>query len=294
MLLLNRRMALAAGGAAAATALLPFRAQAEAHAAGPLIHTAGPQAGVVNSTVVLGEEKALVIDAQFVRPEAEALVAMIEATGRDVETVFVTHFHPDHHFGVAVVKARWPDARIVAHPQVAAMLGRMGRGMFEARKSAMGDLLPEDWIAPAPLDGGALLLEGERFDILEPMQGDTAMITPVRLPQFDALVAADILFNGTHPFLAEATTPEAIAAWRASLDDIETIDAGVLIPGHRTEDTAYDASGIAHTRQMLDYWEAALEEASDAESLREAYLSRAGDLPLGGLLDRAVEAAFAE
>lgn len=298
MHLWTRRTVLAAGGAAVGAAAPlgflggPGPARADGH--GPLIHTAAPAAAAVDSVVLLGEEKALVIDAQFVKPEAEALVAAIDATGRSVETIFITHFHPDHHFGVAVLKARWPEAQVVAHPKVAARLGQMGQAMFDDRKAKMGEALPDRWLAPAALDGDHLTLEGERFAVLDPMHGDTAEITPVLAPQFDAVVATDLVYNGTHVWLAESLDPQSIAAWRRSLDALEAMDAGVIIPGHRAAGAVNDASGIAHTRRVLDAWEASLAAASSAEELTEAMTERLGDLPAGFFVQMAAAAAYPE
>ncbi len=38
--------------------------------------------------------------------------------GKDLTHVYVSHFHPDHHFGTGVIQAAFPRARIVALPSV--------------------------------------------------------------------------------------------------------------------------------------------------------------------------------
>jgi len=292
MLLLSRRSILSAAGAltAAGTVSSAFPGLAMSATGNAYsVFTADPQGGLVDSTVILGESSALLIDGQFTKPNAERLRDTIQATGRELETIFVTHFHPDHHFGVGVLKKAWPDARVVAHPSVAAMLAEMGQGMFDQRKAEMGDALPDRWLAPEPLDG-ALVLEGEEFEVMDPMVGDTKEITPVSLPQFDAIVVADLVYNGSWAWLKETPDAAAADAWLASLDKIETLGAKVIIPGHRTEQAENDASGIAHNRKLLRSWQRALEETKTAEDLKAAMVVEMGDLPGAFFLDIAVNA----
>lgn len=292
MYLLSRRSILSAAGAAtgafAVSAAFPGLSRAAADDAFS-VFTADPMGGLVDSTLVLGESRALLIDSQFTQPNAERLRDLIQATGRALETIFVTHFHPDHHFGVAVLKDAWPEAKIVAHPAVAGMLGEMGQGMFDQRKGEMGDALPDAWMAPQALPG-ALSLEGETFEVLDPMVGDTKEITPVLLPQFDAVVAADLVYNGTWAWLKETPDAAAADAWLASLDALEAMDVEVIVPGHRTEDAANDASGIAHNRKLLKAWQRALDETKTAGELKAAMVASMGELPAAFFLDTAVKA----
>lgn len=292
MHLLTRRSILSAAGALAGASAMHtvFPGLARANADDALsVFTADPKGGMVDSTLILGENQALLIDSQFTKPNAERLRDMIQATGRSLETIFITHFHPDHHFGVAVFKEAWPDARIVAHPAVAGMLAEMGQGMFDQRKAQMGDALPDGWVAPEPLSG-ALSLEGESFEVLDPMFGDTLEITPVHLPQFEALVVADLVYNGTWAWLKETPDAAAADAWLASLDALEAMNVPVIIPGHRTEDAANDVSGIVHNQKLLKAWRQALDETKTADELKAAMVEAMGELPGEFFLDVAVKA----
>ena len=293
MFLLSRRSILSAAGTAAAASTLSaaFPGLGRAVSDDPFsVFTADPKGGMVDSTLVLGESRALLIDGQFTRPNAERLRDVIRATGRTLETIFVTHFHPDHHFGVAVLKAAWPGARLVGHPAVAGMLTEMGQGMFDQRKGQMGDALPDSWTAPEALSGD-LTLEGETFEVLDPMAGDTKEITPVHLPQFSALVASDLVYNGTWAWLKEVPDAATADAWLASLDALQALDVEVIVPGHRSGKAANDKSGIEHNRKLLKAWQQALDETKTAEDLKAAMVAAMGELPGEFFLDVAVKAA---
>ena len=267
MHLLNRRDVLTAAAAGAGALALGPRAMANAQAFD--VFTSSPNGFFVESAIVVGDENALVIDAQFTKSDATSLADQIAATGRRLETIFITHIHPDHLMGISVLKARFPDARVVAHPAVAELLAQIGQDIFSSRREFGGYDAEDTFTIPEPLDG-PLTLEDETFEVLEPLHGDTALITPVAFPQFDAIVASDVVYNGVNVWVAETLKPEDFAGWRAALDVLEARPESVLIPGHIGEGAASDKSGIAFTRNQLNLWEEALGQSNDRATLASA------------------------
>ena len=81
------------------------------------VHTGRGQVGYdVNSTMIIGERDMLVIDPQFSLSEAHKLAAEILESKKRLTTIYSTHAHPDHLFGLAVLKQAFPEAKIVALP----------------------------------------------------------------------------------------------------------------------------------------------------------------------------------
>ena len=81
------------------------------------VHTGRGQVGYdVNSTMIIGERDMLLIDPQFSLSEAHKLAAEILETKKRLATIYSTHAHPDHLFGLAVLKQAFPEAKIVALP----------------------------------------------------------------------------------------------------------------------------------------------------------------------------------
>ena len=81
------------------------------------VHTGRGQVGYdVNSTMIIGERDILLIDPQFSLSEAHKLAAEILETKKRLATIYSTHAHPDHLFGLAVLKQAFPEAKIVALP----------------------------------------------------------------------------------------------------------------------------------------------------------------------------------
>jgi glyoxylase-like metal-dependent hydrolase (beta-lactamase superfamily II) len=74
----------------------------------------------VNSHLVLGATEALLVDSQLLVADAQAVADMVTRSGRKLTTVLLTHAHPDHYLGLAVIHAAFPSAAIVAPPGVLA------------------------------------------------------------------------------------------------------------------------------------------------------------------------------
>ena len=85
------------------------------------VHTGRGQIGYdVNSTMVIGDKDVLVIDPQFSLSEAHRLAAEIIESKKHLATIYSTHPHPDHLFGLAVLKQAFPDVKMVALPATVA------------------------------------------------------------------------------------------------------------------------------------------------------------------------------
>ena len=290
MFILNRRNFLAAASAAALTPTLARAALASSE-----VFTAGPEGALVDSVVVMGEERAVLVDAQFVAPAAAALADVIEASGRTLETVFITHYHPDHVLGLDVILKRFPDAKAVAHPKVQALIEQYAPGMLAGfSKDAPAGVFAERAVIPDALEADHLMLEGERIEILDPMHGDTDLITAVHIPSLDTLVATDFAYADTHLWVAENLEPEQIDTWRKNTETLEAIGASTVIPGHRKPESANDATVFAKTRAYLDRWAAARAEAKSADELKAALLAGNEELGFALAVERAAMAAFPE
>src|ERR1700722_6575491 len=75
------------------------------------VHTGSGVNGYdVNSTMISGDKDMLVIDPQFSLSEAHRLAAEILESKKNLTTIYITHPHPDHLFGLAVLKQALPAA----------------------------------------------------------------------------------------------------------------------------------------------------------------------------------------
>src|SRR3954469_13540163 len=88
----------------------------------PLV--ASPQGFFVSATLITGEKEAVLIDSAFTLADAHRVVAAILDSGKKLTTVYVTHSHPDHYFGLTVIHQAFPDAKLVALPDTVAEINK--------------------------------------------------------------------------------------------------------------------------------------------------------------------------
>src|ERR1700761_442171 len=67
-----------------------------------------------SSTLIYGESDAVLVDAQHLHPDITALGDMIERRGRKLTTIYITHGHADHYYGISELMRRFPTARAFA------------------------------------------------------------------------------------------------------------------------------------------------------------------------------------
>src|SRR6516225_5314125 len=72
----------------------------------------------VSATLIFGERDAVLVDAMLTIDQAISLVNWIVESGKNLTTIYATHGHGDHFFGVGAVLERFPNARFVARPEV--------------------------------------------------------------------------------------------------------------------------------------------------------------------------------
>src|SRR5687768_9356318 len=77
-------------------------------------YTAGDAGFQANSHLISGPTEAILIDAQFTKPEAEAVIKLIKNSKKQLKAIFVTHGHPDHYFGLQYLAAEFSDTPIYA------------------------------------------------------------------------------------------------------------------------------------------------------------------------------------
>ncbi|MHB1343187.1 MAG: MBL fold metallo-hydrolase [Thermoleophilia bacterium] len=187
----------------------------------------------VASVIVMGEREAVLIDAQWTLSNAHRLIAEILDTGRRLTTIFITHAHPDHYFGVGTIAEAFPQARVLAMPEDADMINSQFFGKAEIWETVIGaHNVCRKTVNVQPLDDDHLELEGHRLEILPRVMGDMRYNTMVWIPSIKTLYASDVLFNQAHPFTCEITADER-RQWIAEIDKIETMGAEVIIPGHQ-------------------------------------------------------------
>jgi glyoxylase-like metal-dependent hydrolase (beta-lactamase superfamily II) len=246
-------------------ASLPSIARAESKLTVEVV-TASPQGFLVSSALVAGEKDAVLIDGQLTLADAHRLVGAILDAKKNLTTVYVTHWHPDHYFGLVVVKQAFPKAKIVAQPATVAEIKKTWQAKVKQWGPMFGDNLTAKPVIPAPVAGNKLTLEGQTLEIHGPVQGDATTNSYVWIPSIKAVVTGDIVYQGVYPWTAE-TTPETRQAWLKTLDELSALAPAVVVAGHKDPKLKDDITGIEATRAYLKDFDAAVAASKSAEEL---------------------------
>ncbi|HEV3129523.1 MAG TPA: MBL fold metallo-hydrolase [Solirubrobacteraceae bacterium] len=184
------------------------------------------------STLVAGDTEAVLIDAQYTESEISALGDTIEQTGKRLTTIYITHGHYDHYYGLGQLVARFPDARPVASAPVVAHINATLDDQAEQFQGFFGDDFAKASVLPQPLAGDLIELEGHELRVIEVGQGDIAPSTVVHVPSIDTVIAGDVVYNRIHMMLA-LSGPEEWQAWIESIDRIAGLGAKTIVAGHK-------------------------------------------------------------
>jgi glyoxylase-like metal-dependent hydrolase (beta-lactamase superfamily II) len=284
---LSRRNLLTATAALGAATVLASLDRAAAAAQGSLklaLYTADDHGFLVNSVILTGEKEAILVDTQFALSHAHRIVADLLNAGKELTTVYITHPHPDHYFGIGVVKAAFPNAKVVATPRVAADIEASFAKKIAQWGPKLGANGPTQVTLPQPLSGNALDLEGHKVEVIGPVQGDVANNTMLWIPSIKAVVAGDTVYGGTHVWTASADKGER-AEWLKTLDRIEALRPEVVVPGHINPGGALTLAAVAHTRAYLQAFDQIAASTKKSDEIIRAMRAKYPDLSLAIMLE---------
>ncbi len=244
----------------------------------------------VNSTMISGEKDMLVIDPQFSLSEAHRLAAEILESKKNLTLIYVTHPHPDHLFGLAVLKQAFPSAKIVALPATvnAAKTGWPARQKFWF--PTYGNNIPgPDPVLPEELSTPALTLEGEQFPITGGVQGDGPGNSFVYIPSLKAVVAGDTVFD--HVYFG-VPKDKAREDWMETLDQISALKPVTVIPGHEGPGAKHDLSALAWMKKYIADWDKNVAASKNAAEMKARVVKQYPGLGMEFTLNDRVTAFF--
>ena len=220
-----------------------------------------------NVALIEGEKDAVLVDAPFTRADAYRVAAMVLDSGKHLTTIFVTHDHPDHFFAMEVLQDAFPDAKIVAHPVVAADIWRSLPFKVKRWSPMLGANAPRHPSAPAALEGDTIMLEGKELKVIGPVQGDHVHATALWAPSIKALFPGDLVYNQMYLWMGEHD-PAAIAGWGKALDQLAALGPVMVVPGHSKPGLPNDTSGLDFSRKYIAAWPGMVAGSKDSADLR--------------------------
>jgi glyoxylase-like metal-dependent hydrolase (beta-lactamase superfamily II) len=251
----------------------------------PLVHRFGATgAGTpVNAYIVEGTSGVAVVDATLTVSDGRALRERVDALGKPLLGVVVTHAHPDHYGGLAELVGGL-DVPVFATAGVAAVIRRDDPVKEQILRPMFGD----EWAAERAFpdttvaDGEVVALEGIRLAVTDLGPGESPHDSLWALADAPATVfSADVAYDRRHCYLADGFHEQ----WLANIARLRAeLPAGATLhPGHG------EPCGL----EVLDWQERyihtfldAIQRAGwdDADAARQAVVERMRDyLPSGEL-----------
>jgi glyoxylase-like metal-dependent hydrolase (beta-lactamase superfamily II) len=228
----------------------------------------GGQFSPTTSTLVFGPTESVLIDTQYTSDDVDEVIRRIEATGTDLTTIYVTHAHADHYFGLERLLERFPHADAVAAPVVAADIAARD----EANRASWADMFKghalDNTVIPEPLDGTILGVDDDVLRTVVVGQADIPNNTVVHIPSLAAVVAGDVIYNGINPFLA-ASDPDGWRGWLESIAKVAELDPRIVVAGHKRPELPDDdiPASVGATRSYIRDFLTEVELASDSRDL---------------------------
>jgi glyoxylase-like metal-dependent hydrolase (beta-lactamase superfamily II) len=257
------------------------------------VFTASPGGFLADSTLVTGERDAILIDAQFDRADAHRLVAQILESKKNLTTVYITHSHPDHYFGLEVIHQAFPKAKLVALPATVAEIKKTWQGKVKQWQPMFGELVPSNPVLPTALAGTTLTLEGQTLEIHGGVQGDEAQCSYVWIPSTRTVIAGDIIYRGVHVWTAETKAADR-KAWATTLDQLAAYKPVTVIAGHKDPKLDNSPAGIDQTRAYLEAFDTAVASSKASDEAQQKVKATYKDLQLDVILKIGADAQYAK
>src|SRR2546425_4231498 len=109
------------------------------------------------STLIYGEMDAVLVDTFMTAKQANDLADWVQSKGKNLTTIYITHGHGDHWFGVGTILRRFPTARVVATPNtIKVMQGNASPQGLAAWGAGFPGQIPENLVMAEELEGNVI------------------------------------------------------------------------------------------------------------------------------------------
>jgi glyoxylase-like metal-dependent hydrolase (beta-lactamase superfamily II) len=185
-----------------------------------------------NSFLIETAASVVAIDTQFLGTPARQFRAMLDAIGKPLRAVVITHPHPDHFNGTDVFLEGLTDIPILSTRETLAGIHACATKVRDKWLPMYGEEYPVITRFPSVVIGRKHTLTFDGTDIIIDSigPGEAVDISIVYVPESRDLILGDVLYDRTHAWILEQHSRE----WLVQLEDIKTryVDAKTVYSGH--------------------------------------------------------------
>ncbi|HHL2501289.1 TPA: MBL fold metallo-hydrolase [Yersinia enterocolitica] len=261
--------------------LTTFAAVSTAHAAEQLkmeVYNPGEKSIFpVSSEIISGKTEVALIDAQFQRNDAEALVKKIKQSGKKLTTIYISQADPDFYFGLDVITKAFPQAKVIATPQTIEEIKATKEGKMAYWGPILKENAPTQVIVPQELQGKSFTVDGQEISV-EGLDGPSPEKTFVWIPSLKAVVGGVAVSGNIHLWVADTQTPESRQNWLTTLEKIKALKPVTVVPGHYLDNAPQTLESVTFTQNYLTTLNAEIPKAKDSAELITAMKKHYPDL----------------
>jgi glyoxylase-like metal-dependent hydrolase (beta-lactamase superfamily II) len=220
----------------------------------------------ITSTLIFGEHDAVLVDAMTTVAEAEALADWIALHNRNLQTIYITHAHFDHFYGLSVLLDRFPAARAITTPRALnAMQMSFSPQIEQLARQLFPGQIPTRLVPPEPYEHDTFTLESHELRIIEQGRTDSPDSTSLYVPSI-CLVVAGVVYNQCRIYVGD-TSPESRQNWIAALDRLAALNPEIVVAGHKKPGAPDSPSTIQETKQYLEDFDRVQKTAKSDQEL---------------------------
>ncbi len=220
------------------------------------------------ATLIYGERDAVLVDTFLTIQASKELADWVAASGKNLTTIYITHAHGDHFFGLELILARFPKARVIARPEVVEAMKKhiLPESVDNFWKKLFPGQIADRLLIADTMAKSEFELEGHGMVAIGIGHTDTDNTTCLHVPSIGLVVSGDAAYNGVHPYLGE-TDAKGRLDWIAALDKIESLNPTAVIAGHKAPGTSDQSRIVEETRQYIRDFDRLSQITSDARDL---------------------------
>jgi glyoxylase-like metal-dependent hydrolase (beta-lactamase superfamily II) len=234
----------------------------------------------LSTTLIYGKNDAVLVDPRLTSDQAKAVGDWVEASGKKLTHIFVTHGHGDHWFTAGVLAERFGAQVVASAGTIEQMHLHVSIREIFWDKLWPGQI-PTSPVTAVTVPGNRFTLEGHDLLIIEVGHSDTDESSVLYVPDLGLVVAGDVIYNGVHQYLGESANGGR-DAWRKAIDAVKALRPRWIVAGHKNKDLDDEAARvITETRQYLDDVDELLPKSGTARDFFNAMLQRYPNRRLG-------------
>ena len=229
------------------------------------IHTfQGSHAGFYsNSHLIISNDKAFMIDAQFDVKNAKELDRFLDKKNISLQSILITHPHPDHFYGLEYLGIKYANTKLYAGP----ITGKIVDASIARWVKQSGGKLPGLQTIRLLTNNDKveqLQFGGKLLEVASLINRESVENTVIYVPSMEALFTGDLVSNGFHLWLAEGR----IKSWIEALDKLQAYGpVATIYPGHGISG---GAELIEETRTYIDRF---VQSTTESETTAQAIAS---------------------